>query len=334
MIQVNERWKRDYDAIIASSPVLYSDKTILFEQIYYPVFLMEVDMEEETFEDIEAVQYYILKLLYDTGLSGTMMPEYTACALGLSPSYTSKILKLFYGYGYVAEKYGITKLGEEVLKKKQEIHRVHVKQLFYYDAINRGVMDRTHNFDKRMICEPGKVNKRAVILPCYNRVLPQESASNWFEKVDGDDFIQHNRDILHVNVRAVNDIKFVDRRFIKGYLIQNTDFETVLFYTKYYDLTKEKKEERTVWKPIAICSRQELHNLKWAYKTDKFYAASREYMTVTRKTARMLLERNQRIGEKRKQAEQRKITEKAESTKVLTDILNDILSLGYVHTSS
>lgn len=303
MVEIrNEYMQRDYDAIMAANPVLelYSSETEVFEEVYYPVSVLEISMEEETFEDLEAVQHHIMEALIRFPLQGQDIPTQIAHAFGLSPQYVSKILKLFRGYGYIDSDYKITAFGKESYNANMEIHRVHTKQLFYMDTLNGNILKLSYNFDKHVIKRASEVKKWAVIIPDFPENRSKTSLSDYMTNHDGDDFIKHNRSVLHANIREVNDIKCVDRQFIKGYLISNDEISIPLFYTKYYDLTK-KPNERTGWKPLVVGGREDYDKLQL---NESIYIAGSLYKTQTNEVINRIKERDQKREEKRRQREE------------------------------
>lgn len=307
MVEIrNEYMQRDYDAIMAASPILerYSFETEVFEEVYYPISVLEISMEEETFEDLEAVQHHIMEALIRFPLQGQDIPTQIAHAFGLSPQYVSKILKLFRGYGYIDDSYKITAFGKESYNADKEIHRVHTKQLFYYDPLNRSFMDLSFNFDKHVIKTASELKKWAIIVPFYGdnhtSVVDENAFGTYITTLDGSNFIKHNKSILHTNIRSVDAIKCVDRKFIKGYIISNDEISIPLFYTKYYNLNK-KPNERIEWKPIAIEEPEDYVKLQL---DGTINSASDVYKERTKEIINQIKERDQKREEKRRQQEE------------------------------
>ncbi len=295
MVDINDYNFKDYQGILSASPVLSSGMT-LFHEVYYPILILELSMEEETFEDLEAVQYHVIEALMHLPLYGEDIPEQIARAYGLSPQYISKLLKLFQAYGYINEKYQITALGKEAHEKEKKIRRGHTIQLFHYDLLNGNLLKLSDNFDKHMVKKAKNVNRKAIIIPSYETETDKQSFCNYVTRLSGNDFIKHNRDILNVNIRAIDDAKCVDRDFVKGYLICHNAISIPLFYTKYFDLT-QKFDSRTVWKPLVVGSAKE-----GAYLQQKNVPIAKNlYVSNTRYVASQLEEREAKKLEKENQ---------------------------------
>lgn len=308
MVDINDYTLRDFWAIAETSPILQDHGTTVFQQVYYPILVLEISMEEETFEDMEAVQYHIIEALLKLPMAGRNVPSQIAHAFGLSPQYVSKLLKLFRGYGYVDANYKITALGKEVHEKEKEIHRVHIKQLFHYDSLNSYLIRLSYNFDKRMIYKAKDVHKRAIIIPSYQKEEDKDVFCDYVTKLSGNDFIKHNKDILNVNIRSVDDAKCVDRKFIKGYLICNDEISVPLFYTKFFDLTA-RFDQRTIWKPLVVGSEEDKKKLQLGMTP----LAKAPYVRMTKSVIRQLEEREEKRYEReRRQKEEAQRLQEAE----------------------
>ena len=299
MIDINNYTLRDFRAIEETSSILSSQIT-MFQQVYYPILILEIDMEEETFEDMEAVQYHIIEALLKLPVFGEDVPAQIAHAFGLSPQYVSKLLKLFRGYGYIDAKYKVTALGKEVHEKEKEIHRVHIKQLFHYDSLNSYLIRLSYNFDKRMVYKAKDVDKRAIIIPSYQKEEDKDIFCDYVTKLSGDNFIKHNKDILNVNIRSVDDAKCVDRKFIKGYLICCKGISVPLFYTKFFDLTA-KFDQRTVWKPLVVGSEEDRKLLQLGMTP----LAKAPYIRMTNNVIRQLQEKKEKQEERLQKQKER-----------------------------
>ena len=96
-----------------------------FAPVYYPIAIVEMNLDEMTFEDFESVQFAILNLV-SLGITDYKV---VADTLGLSSNYVFKVFRLLAGYGHMDEK-GITKLGMESITTGKKIVKAQVWQKF------------------------------------------------------------------------------------------------------------------------------------------------------------------------------------------------------------
>ena len=102
-----------------------------FAPIYYPIAMIEVDLNERSFEDFEAIQLIVLKL-YALGLN---TPEKIANAAGLNSNYVRRMLKVLAGYGHIADG-KVTELGKESITKGKKIELKRTASRFQVNALN------------------------------------------------------------------------------------------------------------------------------------------------------------------------------------------------------
>lgn len=313
MLEINKYWKEDYDAIMASSPILDSDQTTMFEPVYYPVSQFEVSLQEETFEDLEMVQHRILSVCryvlgYNKDVSrAAHTPEHISEMLGLpSISYTARVMKLLHAYGYLDENEMVTQLGQQVLEKDKKIQCVKVKQLIYFDQLNGQAIQLANNIDSHMVFNPEKVSKWAAIIPCYTAGISNDERSNqtflnWFNEYT---MVKHDKSVIHSNTTKIDEVKCLDRKLIRCYLIKNNAFQNPILMVKCYDKLIKQYADRTHWRPLALSAAEKQTEKileKLGVKTD-VTTAGPDYTYALRAIAKQIEERNL----KRKQKEEQK----------------------------
>ena len=102
-----------------------------FAPVYYPIAIVEMNLDEVSFEDFESVQFAVLSLA-ELGITDYQV---IARTLGLSPHYVFKLMRLLNGYGHMDEN-GITELGKESIHTGKKIVKARVWQKFQVDALN------------------------------------------------------------------------------------------------------------------------------------------------------------------------------------------------------
>ncbi len=128
--------KRNYEInnvlerILDQNPQIVISRIELFTEVYYPIAILEIEMNETTFEDFDLIPLSILRFV-DAGV--TTAGE-IAGLMGLSPGYVQKLLDLLMGYGYLGGN-GLTPLGAKSLEMEKKISRNKVRQKFQADAL-------------------------------------------------------------------------------------------------------------------------------------------------------------------------------------------------------
>ena len=121
--------KRNYEInnvlerILDQNPQIVISRIELFTEVYYPIAILEIEMNETTFEDFDLIPLSILRFV-DAGV--TTAGE-IAGLMGLSPGYVQKLLDLLMGYGYLGGN-GLTPLGAKSLEMEKKISRNKVRQ--------------------------------------------------------------------------------------------------------------------------------------------------------------------------------------------------------------
>ena len=122
---------KSYNRILREALKCFPNKTAkevtFFFFFYYPIAILNVGAEEESFTDFKGFEITVLKLI-DNGVT-----EISAISklLGLTENYVKKILSMMTGIGYINED-GITRLGKESIqenKKKAYHHVTHAVQV-------------------------------------------------------------------------------------------------------------------------------------------------------------------------------------------------------------
>ncbi|MGI6731308.1 MAG: hypothetical protein ACOX5F_05315 [Anaerovoracaceae bacterium] len=220
-----------------------------FAPVYYPIAIIEMDLEEKTFEDFESVQYSILNLV-SLGIT-----DYNVIAetLGLSPNYVFKIIRLLNGYGHM-DGDGITEMGRESVREGKKIVKSQVWQKFQVDALNGTLLKVEQVVVENMLNEKNKTRMTIGHLN-YLDGMSVEDISSQLEKNDYNSYIRQKSSILNTNVIKINNIRCLEVRYAKSYMIKVRDCDEPIVFAKRYDSKQREVKERFYWEPFSVESK-------------------------------------------------------------------------------
>lgn len=220
----------------------------MFAPIYYPIAILEMNLDEMTFEDFEAVQMIVLKLI---GL-GQVDDEVVSDLLGLSPNYIYKIKHLLRGYGHVSDD-RITDLGKRSLKEGKKIIMSQVWQQFQVDALNGILIKMDKLVSENMLNSKEQTHIMVGHLD-YLDGITTETIEDQLQNQNYSDFIRQKTGVLNTNVLAINDVKCVEVRYAQCFLMKLKNVNEPIVFSKRYDEEKREIRERFSWQPFSIGS--------------------------------------------------------------------------------
>ena len=163
-----------------------------------------------------------------------------------------------------------------------------------------------NNIDSHMVFNPEKVSKWAAIIPCYTAGISNDERSNqtflnWFNEYT---MVKHDKSVIHSNTTKIDEVKCLDRKLIRCYLIKNNTFQNPILMVKCYDKLIKQYADRTHWRPLALSAAEKQTEKileKLGVKTD-VTTAGPDYTYALRAIAKQIEERDL----KRKQKEEQK----------------------------
>lgn len=222
----------------------------LFAPIYYPIAILEMNLDEVTFEDFEAVQLAILRFVSLRQADPTIISD----LMGLSSSYVAKVLNLLEVYGHVNDN-GITALGIKSLKEEKKIIKSKVWQKFQVDAlngqlitINKTVLENTLN-DK---------NETEIIIGHLNYLdrISVESINEQLQNQDYSNFIKNKYGILNRNVLGINDAKCIEVKYAKCYMLKLVGNNDPIVFANRVNVNKKESKDKYGWQPFSVSDEQ------------------------------------------------------------------------------
>lgn len=231
-----------------------------FAPIYYPIAIVEMNLDEVSFEDFESVQYTILKLI-SLGVTNHVVLAET---LGLSPNYVLKIIRLLNGYGHLDEN-GITELGRESISQGQKIVKSQVWQKFQLDALNGTLLKVDQTITDNMLNDRRQTNITIGHLDYLDGMSVQE-ISTQLAKNNLSKYVHQKSGIINTNVTQINDVRCTEVKYARCYLMKVRNCDEPIVFAKRYDCSKEDVKERFSWQPFSVKSATILE--KYEFETD------------------------------------------------------------------
>lgn len=217
-----------------------------FAPVYYPIAIVEMNLDEVTFEDFESVQYTILKLV-SLGINDhTVIAE----TLGLSPNYVFKIIRLLNGYGHL-DGNGITQLGLDSISSGQKIVKSQVWQKFQLDALNGTLLKIDQAITENMLNDRDQTNITIGHLN-YLDGMPVQEISTQLAKSNIGKYVHQKSGIINTNVTNINDVRCIEVRYARCYLMKVRTCDEPIVFAKRYDNSKEDVKERFSWQPFSV----------------------------------------------------------------------------------
>lgn len=219
---------------------------VFFAPVYYPIAILEINLDEVSFEDFEAVQLAVLRF-YSLGIKDYNM---IADLMGLSPNYVYRLLNLLRGYGHIDEA-GITELGQKSLEVEKKITKAQVWQKFQVDALNGTLLKMSETVSDNVLNDKGDTSFIVGHLD-YIDGISVDLIRMQIAGEDYKDYIKRDSDILSTNLLAINDVKCTDILYAKSFILGLKSAIEPLIFAKRYDSKKEKLSERFTWLPFSV----------------------------------------------------------------------------------
>lgn len=250
---------------------------ILFAaMVFYPVALVDVEAEERSVEDFDAVQLTILKF-FATGLSG----EDIAALTGLTPEYVAQIKNMLVNvYGHIAADGTITPLGIESIQREKNVQIKYSKRNIYVDAITLAVipykqhLDETifyekpdaHEFNVGVMAYPDGITEEALEARLRGEGVLDDEEDTTYDKIIG------ARDI-HVNISSIRKLKCLKLRYAIACMLMLDGCKAPIVFGRRFS--------RHAWIPFGVES--EVVRQRYGFEaTVKDLGAGRGYLSAMR----------------------------------------------------
>lgn len=217
-----------------------------FAPVYYPIAVVEMNLDEVSFEDFESVQYAVLNVIS----LGILDHDVIAETLGLSPNYVSKIIRLLNGYGHINEQ-GITQVGLDSINSGQKIVKSQVWQKFQLDALNGTLLRVEQAVTENMLNDRDQTNITIGHLD-YLDGMPVQEISTQLAKNNLGKYVSQKEGIINTNVTKINDVRCTEVKYARCYMMKVRNCDEPIVFAKRYDNSKKNVKERFSWQPFSV----------------------------------------------------------------------------------
>lgn len=224
----------------------------LFGPVYYPIARIEVDMQEKSFEDFDAVQESVLRFVS----IGFREEDVIANLMGLTAPYVRDMLKLLLSYGHIDNNRNITNLGITSLAEGQKITIENTRQVFLLDALNCNIIRIDRDLDRTIIEKPDDMtyNEKHITFLEHSAGISKSDVEATLKETEYKT-LRRMQGGMNINVTNVSDVRCLGIRYIKSYLLKLKN-HTPMIFVKRFDYSG-KGSERFYWLPFSVKNQSE-----------------------------------------------------------------------------
>lgn len=235
------------DEIHAKYRQLQSTDIEQFTPVYYPIAMVDMELEEETFENFEIVQHMILQL-YSYGITSA---EAIAQTMALKTSYVEGVLTVLFGSGLIDMDGQLTMNGRRSLREDKQVQTVKVWQKFQVDALNGTLLRVNEAIEKEHLEDPGYTK----IIIGHLNYMDGIRAMELVEQLVGpkkDEYLQQEDGILNTNVVRIHGIHCEGINWARCYMVKLLGKSDPIVFAKRLDSSKKNLLERFTWTPLFV----------------------------------------------------------------------------------
>lgn len=217
-----------------------------FAPVYYPVAMVEMLLEEQTFEDFETVHLAVLRLI-SLGISDYKLVAQT---LSLSASYIFKVMHLLTGYGHITEA-GLTELGWESLRAQKKIVTTDTMQKFQVDALNGCLLKNQQTVAGNML---NSKDETITMIGHLNYLdgMDSQTLSSQLTNGNCENYLNQKAGVLHTNVRRIKAARCTEIKYAKCYLLKLRGCAQPVIFAKRYNRMAQEMKQRFPWQPFSV----------------------------------------------------------------------------------
>ncbi len=218
-----------------------------FAPVYYPIAIIEMDFDEQSFEDFDSIQLCVLKFIR-AGITDSYI---ISNSMGInSQSYIDNVVQLLKNFGHISDN-KITDLGMSSLKEEKKITLTRVKQLFQLDALNGNLLKIEENLISSSLFSSSETFSGIGHMDYLNG-LPTDYVERQIRSVGFDHFKKYRSSILNTNVQTIHDITCKEVQYSKCYLMKLQSVSTPVVFAKRFNADGDSDGSRYFWSPLSV----------------------------------------------------------------------------------
>ncbi len=227
-------------------PFIKKENIETFGPVYYPIAKIEVEMVEKSFEDFDAVQRAVLRIMAlgikDAGVISDLM--------GLTDEFVLDMMKLLLSYEHIDTKRNITELGRQSIKEDKKILIANTKQVFLLDAINCNIVRIDKELDKTVIENVDEIshNDKYIVFLDHAEGIEKTDIERTLKETEYST-LKRIQGGMNINVCGVKDVRCLGISYVKSYLLKQKGRPPVIFVKRYN--FAEKAGNKFYWLPFS-----------------------------------------------------------------------------------
>ncbi len=230
--------------ILEMYPKLSVDDVTLFARVYYPVALVEFEMEEKSFEDFETIQKTVMQLIA-AGVNDVRTIADTLC---LTPDYIDGMVNRFLtGRGLIRDG-SLTDLGRESLRQDNLLAQVTVRELFYIDALEGNLLRLPELVSEEKL----RMRDNTDIAVGHLNLIDGVPASMLTDQLEKSGLSRYIAGKKQTEILAINRIDFKELKYAEAYMIGIRGFSRPVIFAKRSPDPEDENDRHGKWLPFSV----------------------------------------------------------------------------------
>lgn len=254
--QVDDSWlyqrasemAREWREIRAQFPGIEIDDVECLVSVYYPIAVVEMELQEQTLEDMEGIERAVLELCR-IGITDPAVITRTL-GLGSSTTYITRIMRSLYGVGLLNKDHSLTNTASEALEEDRKIVTVLTRQLFQADALNGTLLRVDELVDEYTIAE--RTETRAIIGILDSADSAETSRLTEGLREDASRYIHRPEGFLNTNIIRIENVYLDHMAYARGYLLKLGSADHAIVLLKRYDRYKPFEKRTCDWRAMFV----------------------------------------------------------------------------------
>lgn len=251
--------------ILDEYPEIKKERINFFAPVYYPIAIVEMEVQEKSFEDFELVQISVLRMMA-AGLTDISVISKT---MGLSAKYVSEMRKLLYGYGHIDENNRVTQTGMESLSIGQKVTEVNVVQRYQVDVYSGEILNLSEKINETSIDDlentsfyVGHLESPEML--SRTRLIEQIRKANQ----DGE-YRLYRKSYSPLNINATNidpdSVRFVELQYAASYMLSVEGWSFPVVFSKRFNAVPDSGK-RFITMPLYATSKEQI--MRYSFPKD------------------------------------------------------------------
>lgn len=217
----------------------------MFACVYFPVALLELELQEFVSEEFDTIEHSVLELFY----AGFRNAAGISKVMGLPPGYVKKILYILESYGHILHGQ-VTELGLKSIADGAKYTKNTTLQKVQADTLT-GILFTREMYQPSYMLFPAEETAGWITHALPNAFIN----STAFEVLRNDikQYKYYKNSIFHVNVASINYIPVSKEiKYTYGFLVKISTMKHPFIILRCQEYDQALRKTRYYWKPIAI----------------------------------------------------------------------------------